>query len=120
MPEPTDAARAIRLEAMRRRDGDVEHTHNCTCTATMDRRWLLGEIERLSGERDQAQAQSHADLDAAIKYNAERENAGHITSKAWDMVTALELERDQLRGELASATEQLAALLSDYERDVTS
>jgi DNA-binding MarR family transcriptional regulator len=90
--EPTRAARAVRLSAIRERALDARNTS----TASLDRRWLLGEVDRLSTERDQAQSQSHADLDAAIKYNADREDAGRVTSKVWDMVTALELEPDEL------------------------
>lgn len=44
--EPTVSARAIRLEAIRRRAADTSDTSE----AALDRRWLLGEIDRL--ERD--------------------------------------------------------------------
>jgi hypothetical protein len=114
--EPTRAARAVRLSAIRERALDARNTS----TASLDRRWLLGEVDRLSTERDQAQSQSHADLEAAVKYNADREDAGRVTSKAWDMVTALELERDELKRELGDTTERLAALTADYDRDVTA
>lgn len=46
MPEPTDAARANRLAAIRERATDERNTS----TAALDRRWLLGEVERLTTE----------------------------------------------------------------------
>lgn len=46
MPEPTESARAIRLEAIRRRATDTSDTSE----AALDRRWLLAEVNRL--ERD--------------------------------------------------------------------
>ncbi len=55
-PEPTPAARGIRLKAIRQRDAvhaeDALRSH--TCPAALDRRWLLGEVDRLTRERDQA------------------------------------------------------------------
>jgi hypothetical protein len=59
MTEPTESARAIRLEAMRRRDADNQVDrrdliHYDTSQGALDRRWLLGEVERLTRERDSA------------------------------------------------------------------
>jgi hypothetical protein len=34
------------------------------------------------------------------------------------MVTALELERDELKRELGNTAERLAAIVADYDRDV--
>lgn len=48
MTEPTEAARAIRIEAIKRRATDERNTS----AAALDRRWLLGEVERLTRERD--------------------------------------------------------------------
>lgn len=68
MPEPTEAARALRLGAIRRRaDND---RRDDTSMPVLDRRWLLGEVDRLHTERD-------------------------------------------------NATQRLAALLADYDRDTT-
>ncbi len=52
MPEPTEAARALRLGAIRRRaDND---RRDDTSMPVLDRRWLLGEVDRLHTERDNA------------------------------------------------------------------
>lgn len=48
--EPTEAARAIRLDAIRKRATDERNTSS----AALDRRWLLGEVDRLTAERDTA------------------------------------------------------------------
>lgn len=55
MPEPTEAARAIRLKAIRERSDTAQETIlSHLCDAVIDRRWLLGEVGRLTRERDDA------------------------------------------------------------------
>lgn len=51
--EPTEAARAIRLKAIRQRDEDAAAD---TSAAALDRRWLLGEIDRLQAELAEEEA----------------------------------------------------------------
>lgn len=49
--EPSEAARAIRLKAIRRRDEDAAGS---TSAAALDRRWLLGEVDRLKTALERA------------------------------------------------------------------
>lgn len=51
--EPTEAARAIRLKAIRQRDEDAAGS---TSAAALDRRWLLGEVDRLQAELAEEEA----------------------------------------------------------------
>ena len=53
--EPTEAARGIRLAAIRMRDADsIGEATSHACSGVLDRRWLLGEVDRLTRERDNA------------------------------------------------------------------
>lgn len=78
-----------------------------------DVREVLRELDEARAEAAQAQAQSHADLQSAIKYNAQREKAGQVTSKAWNMLTQAELDRDHAR----NLTWQLARAIEAYVPD---
>jgi len=144
--QPTDAARAIRLAAIRRRDTDNQVDRRDllnydTSQGALDRRWLLGEVERLSTEliemtrcRDAAIRQANRD-DTNIEYDLDGRlrDAIAATNAEWDtadlsapdwlidaIVAEVRPELARLTVRLDNATDQLAALLADYERDVTT
>ena len=52
MPDPTAASRRLRLDAIRRRVANDRGDD--TSMPVLDRRWLLGEVDRLTTERDTA------------------------------------------------------------------
>jgi hypothetical protein len=65
---------------------------------------LAADNARLRDQAEGAQRQSHTDLGMAMEYREQREKALAFLRQAWDKLTAVEIERDQLAEQLAAAT----------------
>jgi hypothetical protein len=66
-----------------------------------DLRAVLGALAAAEKRAEEAEHQSRADLDTAIKYRGQRQNATDVLQRAWDDLNASRLEAEQLRAHVA-------------------